>query len=172
MKFSVTVEFGHFEDLREPPNIVAGSEQARLSQDIFGLTAGSVVQPTTIARSLQGFASENASEKFARLLMLMAAYEKLTELRILHSILVTYPSFLSEVRIETCDDICRMVDMYRIQVELSEHHMIVDAELDGRTVQKRIRRIDLMESPNRDGDVVQRDEANMPKRRMRIRTNS
>lgn len=171
MKFSINVEFNEITEL-DLLSVIPESEPARLANDIYMLLRGSTLQSNFHGITLNSGDNSGVQVDFAELFTRIAAASKLTELRILHSILVTYPTYIAKATVWSDRIITRCVTAFLIEIELNEQPMTIEAEVDGQSVMRRVRKIDLETSPNRDGDVIRRDEANMPKRRMRIRSNS
>lgn len=171
MKFSINVEFNDITE-RDLSSVIPESEAARLANDIYMLLRAGEMQTNYHGVTAQGSFADTVNRDFAALFTRMAAANKLTELRILHSILVTYPTYIAKTTVWSDRVIARCVTAFLIEIELNEQPMTIEAEVDGRPVIQRVRKIDLETSPNRDGNVIRRDEANMPKRRMRIRSNN
>ena len=173
MKFSVTAEFSEITE-REDPDIPEDSEQAKLARDIFMLLHGKSIRFDNSHPDLfrSGQTLMDSQHLVSHALTRMAAQKKLTELRMLHSILVTYPSYI--LRGDICVDriITRCVTRMCIEIELDERTMTIEAEVNGSPRLQRIRQIDLETSPNMDGAVAMRDDPQMPKRRMRLKANS
>jgi hypothetical protein len=170
MKFSVTVQFDHLETVfPRGVEVNEESEVGRLARAVFTMLGEYSYAPSEEA-SRRGEIGEPGAATLALLLTNMAASDKLTELRILHSILVTYIDYLGRVRLENYRDVAARSDNWFIEVELQEHERIdVDVDVDGKNIHRRVRTIDLLERPNRDGDIVARETmANAPKRRMRL----
>ena len=166
MKFSINVQFDASLMHDSHPMIRHGSEQAQLAMDICGIAG------TTHIHGDAAILVGDRLSAFAHLMSLMAAHEKITELRILHSIISTYHAYLAGIQVESRMNVQVRAIEYHNVVEPFEASLVIEAEVDGQSVMRRVRKIDLETSPNRDGDVIRRDEANMPKRRMRIRSNS
>lgn len=169
MQVTVTAEFDAISLAKSrDAKVVTGSESQQLAESIWSMTDLFNV----------GFVERGTVRNdFAELLGKMAAeppHGKLTELRILHSIMTTYRDFLMQLQVVRTTDIMRRLDIYTIVVTLNTMQRIaIEAEVDGVALTRSYRQIDMIDSPNVEGNVAKLDEVTQaPKRRMRLRVQS